>query len=121
MPSYAKILKEVLSNKRKLPETGVQTLSGECSAILECKVPKKEVDLRGLNLSLSTTSTTIGGEVDSCLLLGKVTLLLMKKVAPHMQHLHPHHHHPMIPQTPSWPLYSVYIWVWTILTKGLTG
>ncbi|XP_057543893.1 uncharacterized protein LOC130823288 [Amaranthus tricolor] len=45
MPSYAKFLKEVLSNKRKLPETGVETLRGECSAILECKVPKKESDL----------------------------------------------------------------------------
>ncbi|XP_057548076.1 uncharacterized protein LOC130826510 [Amaranthus tricolor] len=43
MPSYAKVLREVLSNKRKLPETGVETLRGECSAILECKVPKKEL------------------------------------------------------------------------------
>ena len=32
MPSYAKFLKEVLSNKRKLPEIGVKTLRGECRA-----------------------------------------------------------------------------------------
>ncbi|XP_057530161.1 uncharacterized protein LOC130808709 [Amaranthus tricolor] len=44
MPSYAKFLKEVLSNKRKLPKTGIETLRGECSAILECKVPKKEAN-----------------------------------------------------------------------------
>ena len=30
---------------RKLSETGVETLRGECSVILECKVPKKEADL----------------------------------------------------------------------------
>ena len=44
MPSYAKFLKDVLSNKRKLQETSVETLRGECNAILECKVPKKEAD-----------------------------------------------------------------------------
>ncbi|XP_057535202.1 uncharacterized protein LOC130813388 [Amaranthus tricolor] len=44
MPSYAKFLKEVLSNKRKLPEISVETLRGECNIILECKVPKKEAD-----------------------------------------------------------------------------
>ncbi|XP_057526423.1 uncharacterized protein LOC130805658 [Amaranthus tricolor] len=44
MPSYAKFLKEVLSNKRKLLEIGVETLRGECNAILECKVSKKEAD-----------------------------------------------------------------------------
>ena len=50
MPSYAKFLKEVLSNKRKLPDTGVETLRGECSAILECKVPKKEADPRSFTI-----------------------------------------------------------------------
>ena len=44
MPSYARFLKEVLSNKRTLPETGVETLRGECNAILECKVPKTKAD-----------------------------------------------------------------------------
>ncbi|XP_057540596.1 DNA damage-inducible protein 1-like [Amaranthus tricolor] len=44
MPSYAKFLKKVLSNKRQLLEIGVETLRGECNAILECKVPKKEAD-----------------------------------------------------------------------------
>ena len=44
MPSYAKFLKKVLSNKRKLPKTGVESLRGDCSVILECTVPKKEAD-----------------------------------------------------------------------------
>ncbi|XP_057522578.1 uncharacterized protein LOC130802584 [Amaranthus tricolor] len=50
MPSYAKFLKEVLSNKRKLPKIGVETLRGECSALLECKVPKKEADLESFTI-----------------------------------------------------------------------
>ena len=34
MPKYAKFLKELLSNKRKLEELAIVTLSEECSAIL---------------------------------------------------------------------------------------
>ena len=45
MPSYEKFLKGVMSNKRKLPEVGMKVLRGQCSAILEHKIPKKESDL----------------------------------------------------------------------------
>ncbi|XP_057522603.1 uncharacterized protein LOC130802612 [Amaranthus tricolor] len=44
MPSYAKFLKDIISNKRKLAESVVETLNGQCSAILECKIPKKQAD-----------------------------------------------------------------------------
>ncbi|XP_057543958.1 uncharacterized protein LOC130823355 [Amaranthus tricolor] len=44
MPSYAKFLKDITSNKRKLEESVVETLNGQCSAILQCKVPKKQAD-----------------------------------------------------------------------------
>lgn len=50
IPSYVKFLKAVLSNKRKLPETGVETRKGECNAILESKVQKKEADLGSLTI-----------------------------------------------------------------------
>ena len=50
VPSYAKFLNEVLSKKRKLLETGVETLRGECRAILECRVPKKEADHRSFTI-----------------------------------------------------------------------
>jgi hypothetical protein len=46
-------------------------------------------------MSLSTTSILVGGTIDSCLLLGKVALLLMQKVAPLILHLHPHHTDPV--------------------------
>ncbi|XP_076944609.1 uncharacterized protein LOC143615351 [Bidens hawaiensis] len=41
MPKYAKFLKEVLSNKKKLKELSCVTLNGECSAVLHNKLPKK--------------------------------------------------------------------------------
>ncbi|XP_057515550.1 uncharacterized protein LOC130797049 [Amaranthus tricolor] len=44
MPSYAKFLKDIISNKRKLAGSVVETLNGQCSAILECQIPKKQAD-----------------------------------------------------------------------------
>ncbi|XP_057545873.1 uncharacterized protein LOC130824871 [Amaranthus tricolor] len=44
MPSYAKFLKDIISKKRKLEESVVETLNGQCIAILQCKVPKKQAD-----------------------------------------------------------------------------
>ena len=49
MPHYAKILKELLINKKKSEEMSIVTLSEvtiseECSAILTNQIPKKEKD-----------------------------------------------------------------------------
>ncbi|XP_073130778.1 uncharacterized protein [Henckelia pumila] len=44
MPSYAKFLKEILSNKRKLVDFETLKLSEECSAILQNKLPPKLKD-----------------------------------------------------------------------------
>ena len=44
MPKYAKFLKDLLSNKRKLEELSTVTLSEECSAIVQNKLPKKLKD-----------------------------------------------------------------------------
>ncbi|XP_075515718.1 uncharacterized protein LOC142550529 [Primulina tabacum] len=44
MPSYAKFLKEILSNKRKLVDFETMKLSEECSAILQNKLPPKAKD-----------------------------------------------------------------------------
>ncbi|XP_073017840.1 uncharacterized protein [Primulina eburnea] len=44
MPFYAKFLKEILSNKRKLVDFGTVKLSEECSAILQNKLPPKLKD-----------------------------------------------------------------------------
>ncbi|KAJ9132730.1 hypothetical protein P3X46_033567 [Hevea brasiliensis] len=44
MPSYAKFLKEILSNKRKLEDHEIVALTEECSAILQRKLPPKLKD-----------------------------------------------------------------------------
>ncbi|XP_022841927.1 uncharacterized protein LOC111365620 [Olea europaea var. sylvestris] len=44
MPSYAKFLKEILSNKRKLEEHETVCLNEECNAILLKKLPPKLKD-----------------------------------------------------------------------------
>ncbi|XP_021771469.1 uncharacterized protein LOC110735587 [Chenopodium quinoa] len=41
MPSYEKILKDMLSNKKKLEENATIALTAECSAILQNTLPKK--------------------------------------------------------------------------------
>ncbi|XP_052206778.1 uncharacterized protein LOC127811105 [Diospyros lotus] len=44
MPSYAKFMKEIISNKRKLEEHETVMLTEECSAILQNKLPPKLKD-----------------------------------------------------------------------------
>ncbi|TYG88942.1 hypothetical protein ES288_A12G061300v1, partial [Gossypium darwinii] len=44
MPTYAKFLKELLTNKRKLEELPTVKLNEECSTILQNKVPTKLKD-----------------------------------------------------------------------------
>ena len=42
MPSYAKYLNKILSNKKKLKEFTTVPLTKECSTILQCKVPPND-------------------------------------------------------------------------------
>ncbi|XP_073120097.1 uncharacterized protein [Henckelia pumila] len=42
MPSYAKFLKEILSNKRKLEEHAMISLTENCSALVQNKIPLKQ-------------------------------------------------------------------------------
>ncbi|XP_073120822.1 uncharacterized protein [Henckelia pumila] len=44
MPSYAKFLKEILSNKRKLEEHAMISLTENCSALVQNKIPPKQKD-----------------------------------------------------------------------------
>ncbi|XP_022883823.1 uncharacterized protein LOC111400659 [Olea europaea var. sylvestris] len=44
MPSYAKFIKEILTNKKKLEDLGTVMLNEECSVILQNKLPPKLKD-----------------------------------------------------------------------------
>ena len=50
MPSYAKFLKEILRNKRKLEDYETIKLNEECSAIILNKLPLKLKDLRSFTI-----------------------------------------------------------------------
>ncbi|XP_031255541.1 uncharacterized protein LOC116113531 [Pistacia vera] len=51
MSSYAKFLKEIFSNKRKLEEKETMMLTEECNAILQKKLPPKLKDLKSFIIS----------------------------------------------------------------------
>ncbi|XP_015576025.1 uncharacterized protein LOC107261424 [Ricinus communis] len=61
MPKYAKFLKEILSNKRKLEDLGLVTLNEECSAILQNKLPVKKRDPRSFTLPCIIGELPISG------------------------------------------------------------
>ncbi|KAJ0493114.1 putative aspartic peptidase domain superfamily [Helianthus annuus] len=44
MPKYAKFLKDLLSNKKRLEEISIVSLSEECSAVIQNKLPQKMMD-----------------------------------------------------------------------------
>ncbi|XP_073137859.1 uncharacterized protein [Henckelia pumila] len=50
IPSYAKFLKEILANKRKLTNLGTVNLNEECSAVLLNKLPPKLQDPRSFSI-----------------------------------------------------------------------
>ena len=50
MPRYTKFLKDFLTNKRKLEEISTVTLGGECSAVIQNKMPRKLRDPRSFTI-----------------------------------------------------------------------
>ncbi|KAJ8770202.1 hypothetical protein K2173_011537 [Erythroxylum novogranatense] len=67
MPSYAKFLKEILSNKRKLEEHETVALTVECSAAIQNKLPPK---LKDPGSSVSLMPLSLCQKLD----LGELTL-----------------------------------------------
>ncbi|XP_010275709.1 PREDICTED: uncharacterized protein LOC104610674 [Nelumbo nucifera] len=59
MPHYAKFLKEILANKRKLGEVATVALNEECSLILLNKLPQKLKDPRGFTIPCTIGSLRI--------------------------------------------------------------
>ncbi|XP_009603991.1 uncharacterized protein [Nicotiana tomentosiformis] len=57
MPAYAKFVKEILSEKRKVEETSVVKLTEHCSAILQNKLPKINGDPGSITIPCSLGST----------------------------------------------------------------
>ncbi|XP_021979522.1 uncharacterized protein LOC110875628 [Helianthus annuus] len=71
MPKYAKFLKDILSNKKKLEELSQVTLNEECSAVLQNKLLKKMNDLGSFtipcligSLSVSNALADLGASIN---------------------------------------------------------
>ena len=59
MPSYAKFLKELLSNKGELLENATVALTEECSAIIQNKLPPKLSEPGSFSIPCSVGDVTI--------------------------------------------------------------
>ncbi len=59
LPSYAKFLKEVLSNKRRLEDYETVALTEECSALLQNKLPLKLKDPESFSIPCHIGDTNI--------------------------------------------------------------
>ncbi|KAJ9141094.1 hypothetical protein P3X46_031670 [Hevea brasiliensis] len=59
MPSYAKFLKEILSNKKKLEDYETVALTEECSAVLQNKLPPKLKDPGSFSIPCHIGETSI--------------------------------------------------------------
>ena len=58
MSSYAKLLKKILGNKRKLEDYETMRLNEECSAIIQRKLPPKLKDPRSFTIPCSIGGCT---------------------------------------------------------------
>ena len=59
MPKYAKFLKDLLTNKKKLEELSIVTLSEECSAAVQNQLPKKMTDPESFTISCLIGDLTV--------------------------------------------------------------
>ncbi|XP_061352287.1 uncharacterized protein LOC133297205 [Gastrolobium bilobum] len=60
MPNYAKFMKDLLSKKRKLKECETVTLTEECSAIIQKKLPPKLKDPGSFSIPIAIGNIEVG-------------------------------------------------------------
>ena len=59
MPKYAKFLKDLLTNKRKMEELSTVTLSEKCSAVVQNKLPQKKTDPGSFTIPCTLGSSSV--------------------------------------------------------------
>ncbi|KAJ9544863.1 hypothetical protein OSB04_024570 [Centaurea solstitialis] len=60
MPSYAKFMKDIISNKRKIEEQATVALTEECSAIIQNKLPQKLKDPGSFTIPVHIANSDFG-------------------------------------------------------------
>ncbi|CAJ2673921.1 unnamed protein product [Trifolium pratense] len=81
MPSYAKFLKELLTKKRKPLDDEMVSMTEECSAIIQRKLPKKKKDPGSFTITCSIGNLTIKKALcDLGASINLMPLSMMKKI-----------------------------------------
>ncbi|XP_045810767.1 uncharacterized protein LOC123905179 [Trifolium pratense] len=81
MPSYAKFLKELLTKKRKPLDDEMVSMTEECSALIQRKLPQKKKDLGSFTIPCSIGNLTIGKALcDLGASINLMSLSMMKKI-----------------------------------------
>ncbi|XP_070046705.1 uncharacterized protein [Nicotiana tomentosiformis] len=81
MPVYAKLLKEILTKKRKIEETSVVKLTEHCSAILQNKLPQKCGDPGSFTIPCSLGTLTFDESLyDSGASINLIPLSIYRKL-----------------------------------------
>ena len=75
MPSYVKFMEKILASKKKLEEYGTITLTEECNAILQKKLPPKLQDPGSFAIPFSIGTRVLGKAL--CDLGASINLMLL--------------------------------------------
>ena len=60
MPQYAKIMKDILSKKRKITEEGIVSLTATCSVVIQKTLQEKMKDPRSFTIPCKTGDADMG-------------------------------------------------------------
>ena len=82
IPHYAKFMKEIITKKRKLDENGIVSLSTNCSAIIQKKLPLKMQDPKNFTIPCTIGNHEFGKALcDSCTSINLMPLSMVKRLS----------------------------------------
>ena len=82
MPHYAKLMKDILSKKRKFDEDGVVNLSATCSAVIQKNLPLKMQDPGSFTIPCTTGNCEFGRALcDSRASINLMPLSVVKRIS----------------------------------------
>ncbi|XP_058741151.1 uncharacterized protein LOC131613504 [Vicia villosa] len=82
IPKYAKFMKDILTKKKRYTEPETVILDAKCSAIIQCILPRKESDPRGVTLPATIGDIHVGkGLVDLGSSIKYITFSIVKRLS----------------------------------------
>ena len=65
MPTYAKFMKEILTEKRRIMDEEIIQVDARCSGVIQKSLPQKEIDLGRVTLPITIGNVNVGKELIS--------------------------------------------------------